>query len=187
MLHSVNNKLALAECSIHHENKDFYIMEDLIPFNQSIELSPDTKKLMLGMIQNMQSLMPSGPVLVPEDIPEHNFSFMHAYAAEVLKLSHENDNIFDGIIDPEFLEKYISNTYDLKELADQLEQLLKSIRKYQHLSDYLSYRLACMMKDHLEMIKPEICKSLNHDLIGKNNELNTKRSFKQASGKLKIV
>jgi hypothetical protein len=164
-------------------------MEDLIKFNESIELSPDARKLMLGMIRSMQSLVPSGPVLVPEDIPDYNPKFMHSYASEVLSLSHENEDIFDGIIDPDMLEKYISNTDHFKELGDQIEKLLKAVRKYQHLSGYLSHRLACMMKDHLEMVQPDICQSLDHDLseIDKNKEVVSKRPVKQVNDNLKIV
>ena len=162
-------------------------MEDLIKFNESIELSPDARKLMLGLIRSMQSLVPSGPVLVPEDVSEYNPKFMHSYASEVLRLSYENEDIFDGIIDPGILEKYISNTDHFNELGDQLEKLLKAVRKYQYLSGYLSHRLACMMKDHLEMVLPDICKSLDHDLSEINKEVASKRPAKQFNDNLKIV
>jgi len=162
-------------------------MEDLIRFNQGIELSPDAKKLMLGMIRSMQSLLPSGPVLVPEDASEYNSGFMHFYTAEVLKLSQENEDIFDGITDPVILERYIDNTNNLKELGDQLGKLLKAVRKYQHLSGYLSHRLACMMKDHMEMVQSDICKSLDHDLSEINKEMASKRPVKQVNHMLKIV
>jgi len=162
-------------------------MEDLIRFNQSIELTPDAKKLMLGMIRSMQSLIPSGPVLIPEDSSEYDSRFMYLYASEVLRLSQENENIFDGIIEPGILEKYIVNTDHFKELGDRLEKLLKAIRKYQHLSGYLSHRLARMMKDHLEMVQPDICKSLDHDLSKINTEMASGRAVKHANSKLKIV
>jgi hypothetical protein len=162
-------------------------MEDLIKFNQSIELTPDARKLMFGMIRSMQSLVPSDPVLVPEDSSEYDSRFMHLYASEVLKLSRENENIFDGIVEPGILDKYISNTDHFRQLGDQLEKLLKAIRKYQHLSGYLSHRLARMMKDHLEMIQPDICKSLDHDLSEINTEMASRRPVKHANSKLKIV
>jgi hypothetical protein len=162
-------------------------MEDLIRFNQSIELSPDARKLMLGMIRSMHALVPSGPVLVPEDTSESDSGSMRFYAAAVLNHSRENEDVFDGIIDPCILEKYIDNTDHLKELGDQLEKLLRAIRKYQHLSGYLAHKLACMMKDHLAMVQPDICKSLDHDLSEINKELVSKRSVKHVHGKLKIV
>jgi hypothetical protein len=162
-------------------------MEDLTTFNQGIELSPDAKKLMLGMIRSMQSLMPSGPVLVPEDTSDYNYRFMHYYAPEVLRLSQENEDIFDGIIDPGMLQKYITNTDDLKELGNQLDQLLKAIRKYQNLSEYLSFKLACMMKEYMEMTEPDICKSLDHDLHEINEAKASKSPEKQVNGNLKIV
>jgi hypothetical protein len=162
-------------------------MEDLIKFNQNIELTPDARKLMSGMIRSMQSLVPSGPVLVPEDSSEYDSRFMHLYASEVLKLSRDNESIFDGIIEPGILDKYISNADHFKQLGDQLEKLLKAIRKYQHLSGYLSHRLARMMKDHLEMVQPDICKSLDHDLSETNTEMASRRQVKHANSKLKIV
>lgn len=162
-------------------------MEDLIRFNQSIELSPDAKKLMLGMIRSMQSLVPSGPVLVPEDTSEYNSGFMHFFTAEVLKLSRDNEDVFDGIIDTGILEKYITNTDNLKEIGDQLEKLLNDIRKFQHLSGYHSHKLACMMKDHLAMSLPDVCRSLDQDLSEINQDMALKRPAKQANNKLKIV
>jgi len=162
-------------------------MEDLTKFNQGIELSPDAKKLMLGMIRSMQSLMPSGPVFIPEDTSDYNYRFMHFYAPEVLRLSQENEDIFDGIMDPGMLEKYITNTDDLKELGDQLDQLLKAIRKHQNLSEYLSYKLACMMKEYMELTEPDICKSLDHDLPETNEETASESPVKQVNDNLKIV
>ena len=164
-------------------------MEDLIKFNESIELSPDARKLMLGMIRSMQSLVPSGSVLLPEDVPSFRLKFMHSYASEVLRLSHKNEDVFDGIIDPGILEKYISNTDHFKELGEQLEKLLKSVRKYQHLSGYLSHRLACMMKDHLKMVQPDICQSLDNDFpeTDQTAEMASKRPEKHVNDHLKIV
>jgi len=162
-------------------------MEDLTTFNQGVELSPDAKKLMLGMIRSMQSLIPSGPVLVTEDTSDYNHRFMHFYAPEVLRLSQENEDIFDGVIDPGLLKKYITNTDNLKELGDQLDKLLKSIRKHQNLSEYLSFKLACMMKEHMELTKPDICKLPDHDLPEINEATASKSPAKQVNGNLKIV
>ena len=162
-------------------------MEDLIKFNQSIELSPDARKLMLGMIRSMQSIVPSGPVLVPEDTSGYHCRFTNFYTAEVLKLSRENEDLFEEIIDPAILEKYIANTKNFKELGDHLEKLLNAIRTYEHLSGYLSHKLAGMMKEHIDIVRPSVCESLDQKLSGADTGAVLKKNNKQGNINLKVV
>jgi len=140
-------------------------MEDLLKFSHSLELSGDARKLILDMVRSIQSLVPSNPILTPR-AGGINYAVVMEHIAEILEMVREKEEIFEGIINPDELEKYIRAASDFGEIGDQIEKLLNSVRDYQILANYLTYSLMMMIKDHLEMIHPEDCKALNEKLVG---------------------
>ena len=140
-------------------------MEDLLKFSHSLELSGDARKLILDMVRSMQSLVPTNPVLTPR-AGGINYAVVMEHIAEILEMVREKEEIFDGIFNPDELEKYIKAASDFGEIGDQIEKLLNTMRDYQILANYLAYSLAMMIKDHLEIIHPEDCEELNEKLAG---------------------
>jgi hypothetical protein len=159
-------------------------MEDLLKFSHSLELSRDARKLILDMVRSMQSLVPSNPVLTPRT-GGINYAVVMEHVAEILEMVREKQEIFEGIINPDELEKYIRAASDFGEIGDQIEKLLNTMRDYQILANYLAYSLAMMIKDHLEMTCPDECKALNEKLA----ELHSPApfSFTQIKTNLKVV
>jgi len=159
-------------------------MEDLLKFSQSLELSRDTRKLILDMISSVRSVFPSSPV-VSARTSGINYSMVADHVAELLEKAREKQEIFDGIFNPDELEKYIKSAADFREIGDQIEKLLKAVRDYQVLANYLTTRLALMIKEHLEIIDPENVKSLNKKLSGSGRS--APFSFGQINNNLKVV
>jgi hypothetical protein len=140
-------------------------MEDLLKFSHFLELSRDARKIILDMVRSIKSLVPSYPVLTSR-ASGINYEGVMDHAEEILEIVREKQEIFDGIFNPDELEKYINATADFEEIGDQIEKLLNAVRDYQILANYLTYSLVMMIKDHLEMIHPEDCEALNEKLAG---------------------
>jgi hypothetical protein len=150
---------------IFRQIDSFKPMEDLLKFSHFLELGQDTRKLILDMVRSMHSLLPSNPVLTSKE-SGINYTVLMDQASEILELVREKQEIFDGIFNPDELEKYIMAASGFGEIGDQIEKLLNAVREYQILANYLTYSLAITIKDHLEMIHPEECKALNDKLAG---------------------
>ena len=159
-------------------------MEDLLKFSHFLEISRDTRKLILDMVRSIQSLVPSNPVLISR-ASRLNYAEVMDHTAEILEIMHEKQEIFDGIINPDELEKYIKAASDFREIGDQIEKLLNAVRDYQFLANYLTYSLVIMIKDHLEMIHPEDSKALNEKLAGIYRP--SPLAFVQNKTKLRVV
>ena len=159
-------------------------MEDLLKFSHSLELSRDTRKLILDMIRSVGSVFPSNPVLA-DRTSGINYSMVADHVAELLEKAREKQEIFDGIFNPDELEKYFKSASDFGEIGDQIEKLLNAVRDYQVLANYLTSRLALMIKEHLEIIDPENVKSLDEKLSGSGRP--APFSFGQINHNLKVV
>ena len=159
-------------------------MEDLLKFSHFLEISRDTRKLILDMVRSIHSLVPSNPVMASR-VSGLNYAGVMDHTAEILETMREEQEIFDGIIDPDELEKYVKAASDFREIGDQIEKLLNAVRDYQALANYLTFSLVKMIKDHLELIHPEDHKELNEKLA----ELYppSKVAYKNNQTKLRVV
>lgn len=140
-------------------------MEDLLKFSHSLELSRDTRKIILDMVRSMQSLFTYSPVLSTRG-NEVDYAAVMKHAAEILEIVSEKQEVFDGIFNPDDLEKYIKAASEFGELGEQIEKLRNSVREYQNLACYLTYKLELMIKEHLEMTCTDDCQSLHKKLAG---------------------
>jgi hypothetical protein len=140
-------------------------MEDLLKFSHSLELSRDTRKIILDMVRSMQSLFPFNPALTTGENGV-NYAVVMEHAAEILDIMSEKQEIFDGIFNPEELEKFMKAASDFREIGDRVEKLRNAVRDYQNLACYLTYKLALMIKEHLEMTCPDECRSKYKKLSG---------------------
>jgi len=128
-------------------------MEDLKKYNHRFEMNMGTKKLILDMIRSMRSLVPDKPTVI-NGISGYNSSFSDKYVEEVTKIFEDHEELFDGFMDPDTFKKYIDYSKDFKEIGDQLDKLLKSVRDYQKLAELLSFQLAKMIRQHIDMVCP---------------------------------
>jgi hypothetical protein len=107
-------------------------MEDLLKFCNSLELSRDTLKIILDIVRSIQSLFPFNPVQ-PVFASRTNSADFIAQAFEILKIARDKQDIFEGIFNPEDLEKYLKVASDFGEILGQVEKLQNSLRNYQTL------------------------------------------------------
>jgi hypothetical protein len=161
-----------------------YPMEDLLKFSYSLELSRDTRKIILDMVRSMQSLFHFNPVFTNRQ-DGVDYAAVMEHTAEILELVSEKQEIFDGIINPDDLEKYVKAASDFEEIGDQIEKLRDSVREYQNLACYLTYKLTLMIKEHLEMTCPDDCQSLHEKLSGLNRPVPD--AFVKVESKLRVV
>jgi hypothetical protein len=159
-------------------------MEDLLKFSHFLELSRDARKLILDMVQSMQSLFPYNPVFTGR-ANRMSYTMPVDHITEILKMANEKPEVFEGIMNPGELEKYIKAASDFREVGDRLEKLLNTIRDYQLLANHLSYSLAMMIKEHLEIMQPDDCKSLNEKLAALNHQITF--SINKSKTNLKVV
>jgi hypothetical protein len=141
------------------------MMEDLLKFSHSIELSRDTRKIILDMVRSMQSLFPFNPVLTTRE-NGIDYAAVMENAAEILEIVSEKQEIFDGIFNPDELEKFMKAVTDFGEIGDQVEKLRNAVRDYQNLACYLTYKLALMINEHLEMTCPDEYQSMHKKISG---------------------
>ena len=128
-------------------------MENLLAFSHSLELSSDTRIIIRDMLRSMQSLFPHHPELTTtEKIRDNDAVILHA--REILDLVNNKPEIFDGILNPEDLQRYIRTTSELGEISDQVKKLSDSIKEYQDLTSFLCYKLLLMITEHLGMTCP---------------------------------
>lgn len=140
-------------------------MEDLVAYSHFIELSSDTRKIMLDMLRSMQSLFPFNPGLAARGKDIDNTTVM-IHARKILEIVNEKPEIFDGIFDPDDLKKYIKTVAEFSEIVDQIEKLHNTVREYQDLACFLCSKLVMMIHEHLEMTCPDEYQSLHKDLSG---------------------
>jgi len=109
------------------------------------------------MIRSIKSLIPDDPALVPspgyEDSP-----FIEQFIREVLKAAENHDALLSDIADPGSLENLLRHAGELREVGDQIENLLRAVRNYQNLASFLSFKQADLVKEHLELIAPDSCR-----------------------------
>jgi hypothetical protein len=159
-------------------------MEDLLRFSHALEISRDTRKIILDMVHSMQSLFPVSPLLTIRD-KNADYAAIIDQASEILKISRDKQEIFNGIFNPEDLEKYLKAASDFKEILGQVEKLQSALSDYQELACWLTYRLASMIKEHLEMTCPEEIETLNKKVSGLSRS--TRDIYPKVSSRLRVV
>jgi hypothetical protein len=159
-------------------------MENLLKFSHSLELSCDTRKIILDMVRSMQSLFPFNPVLTIRD-NSVDYAAIMDQASEILKIAREKQEIFDGICNLEDLEKYLKAASDFGEISSQVEKLLNALREYHEIACHLTYRLASMIKEHLEITCPEDIEPLNKKLSGLSKP--TRNIYPKNRSRLRVV
>jgi hypothetical protein len=159
-------------------------VEDLLKFSHSLELSRDTRKIILDMVRSMQSLFPFKPVIAVRQNGADYTAVMDE-ASEILRIAREKQEIFEGIFNPEDLEKYLKAVSDLGEISGQVEKLQNALREYQDIACWLAYRFASLIKEHLEMTCPEDIEPLNKKLSGLSRP--TRNIYPKVRSKLRVV
>lgn len=159
-------------------------MEDLLKFSNTLELSRDTRKIILDMVHSMQSLFPVNPLLTIQD-NNADYAAVMDQASEILKIAREKEEIFEGIFNPEDLEKYIKAASDFREILGQVEKLQRALSDYQEIACWLTYRLASMIKEHIEMTCPEEIEPLNKKLSGLSRP--TRNIYPKSRSRLRVV
>ena len=159
-------------------------MEDLLKFSHSLELSRDTRKIILDMVHSVQSLFPFNPIIT-DDKNRVDYATVMNQASEILKIVSEKHEIFDGIFNTDELEKYIKAANDFGEIRDQVEKLQSALRDYQNIACILTYKLASMIKEHLEMTCPDELESLNTKLSDLSRPVQD--TFAKPRGNLRVV
>jgi hypothetical protein len=159
-------------------------MEDLLRFSHSFELSRDTRKIILDMVQSMQSLFPFNPLLTIRD-KNADYAAVMDQASEILKIAREKQEIFEGIFNPEDLEKYLKAASDFKEILVQVEKLQSALSDYQEIACWLTYRFTSMIKEHIEMTCPEEIETLNKKVSGLSRS--TRDIYPKVRSRLRVV
>jgi hypothetical protein len=162
----------------------FLYMEDLLKFSHSLELSRDTRKIILDMIHSMQSLFPVSRLLTIKD-NNADYAVIMDQAPEILRIAREKQEIFEGILNPEDLEKYLNAPSDFKEILGEVEKLQSALSDYQEIACWLTYRFASMIREHIEMTCPEEIEPLNKKLSGLSKS--TRDIYPKVRSKLRVV
>lgn len=159
-------------------------MEDLLKFSHSLELSRDTRKIILEMVCSIKSLFPENPIIAVRDkVLDHEAVIDQA--SELLKIARGRQEIFEGIFNPDDLEKYLKAASDFGELCGQVEKLQGTLREYQEIAYWLAYRLSSMIIEHLEMTCPDDIEHLNRKLSGISKPV--RRIYPGSRGNLRVV
>ena len=159
-------------------------MEDLLKFSHPLELSSDTRKIILDMIRSMQSLFPFNPLITVRD-NSVDYATVMEQASEILRIVREKQGIFDGVLNPEDIEKHIKAASDFGEICSQVEKLQDALREYQDIAIYITYRLASMIKEHLEMTCHKDIELLNKKLSGLSRP--TRKIYPKSRSRLRVV
>jgi len=106
-------------------------------------------------------------------------------ASEILRIVREKQGIFDGVLNPEDIEKHIKAASDFGEICSQVEKLQDALREYQDIAIYITYRLASMIKEHLEMTCHKDIELLNKKLSGLSRP--TRKIYPKSRSRLRVV
>jgi len=129
-----------------------------LTYNKNLHLDPGTKKLILGLLNSLLSVVPVEKRLEPdstaqETVPDPE---KELYIEESLLNARENADIFKGIIDPGELERYYVYLKDYREISGKMEELLAAINSYRDTAFQFSFRLAELLEEHIDTVSPSI-------------------------------
>lgn len=129
-----------------------------LTYNQNIRLDPGTKKLILGLLDSLLSVVPVEkrlePVTTGQDaVPDPE---KDDYINEALLNARENAELLEGIINPGELERYYRYMKDYQEISVRMEELLLAVKSYRDTACQFSFKLAELLEEHLDMVAPSI-------------------------------
>lgn len=129
-----------------------------LTYNQNLHLDPGTKKLILGLLDSLLSVVPvenrmepdtTGQDTVPDPEKEE-------YIKEALLNAREHAELLKDIIDPGELERYYRYMKDYREISGRMEVLLSAVKRYRDSAYQFSFRLAELLEEHLDMVAPSL-------------------------------
>jgi len=154
------------------------MLNEPLTYNKNLHLDSGTKKLILGLLNSLLSVVPVEKRLEPdttvqETVPDPEKDL---YIEEALLNAREHAEILKGIIDPDELERYYNYLKDYREISGKMEELLAAINNYRDTAFVFSFRLAELLEEHIDMVSPS---------IRPHNRVNRKRM--EAQSRLRVV
>ena len=127
-----------------------------LEYNKDLHLDPKTKKLILGLLNSLLSVVPVQQHMEPESTAHDSVTDQEkdAYIEEVLLDAREYARQLEGIIDPGELHRYYSYLKDYREISTLLRKALWAVEGYRDTAYQFSYKLAELLEEHVDMIRP---------------------------------
>ncbi len=129
---------------------------ETLTYNKNLHMDPGTKKLILGLLNNLLSVVPAdrstGPDTTLQDAVHERDK--DRYIEETLLNAHEHAGQLEGIIDPGELERYYGYLKDYREISRKMEELLAAVNSYRDTACQFSYKLAELLEEHIDMVTP---------------------------------
>ena len=146
--------------------------QESLEYNQNLHLDPGTKKLILGLIDSLLSVVPVEKRLEPETTQQNVAPAYDKddYIREVLMDARKNAALLQDIIDPGELERYYIYLRDYREISGRMNELLSAINSYRDTAYQFSFRLAELLEEHMEMVSPSFKTSLRVNQKQINNQ-----------------
>ena len=134
------------------------MLSEPLTYNKNLHLDPGTKKLILGLLNSLLSVVPVEKRLEPDTIAQETVPDPEKdlYIEEALLKAREHADILKGIIDPGELERYYVYLKDYREISGKMEELLAAVNSYRDTAFQFSFRLAELLEEHIDMVSPSI-------------------------------
>jgi hypothetical protein len=132
------------------------MLQEPLTYNKNLHLDQRTKKLILGLLNSLLSVVPVDRKLEPDTteqdaVPDPEKDL---FIEEVLRNAFEHADVLKGIIDPGELERYYAYLKDYREISGKTEDLLDAINGYRDTAYQFSFRLAELLEEHMDMVSP---------------------------------
>ena len=129
-----------------------------LEYNPNLHIDPGTKKLILGLLNSLLSVVPVEKRLEPDTAAQITVPAVRKdeYIEKVLLNARENADLLKGIIDPGELERYYEYLKDYREISRKMQDLLAAVNNYRDTAYQFSFKLAELLEEHLDMISPTI-------------------------------
>ena len=134
-----------------------------LAYNKNLHLDPGTKKLILGLLDSLLSVVPVEKRLEPDTTVQDVVPAPEKdnYIKEALLNAREHAELLKGIIDPGELERYYRYLKDYREISGRMAELLAAVNSYRDTAYQFSFRLAELLEEHLDMVSPTLKRSLS--------------------------
>ena len=132
------------------------MLQEPITYNKNIQLDPATKKLIIGLLNSLLSVVPvdrkgEPDTTAQEPIPDRERDL---FIEEALRNAFEHEELLKGVIDPRELERYYAYLKDYREISVKLKEVLAAINSYRDTAYQFSFRLAELLDEHINMVSP---------------------------------